>query len=226
MKHVTLSRWCQDSPEEVQQFQRVLMVASCSKYLRFKHLRDWPSKVFFAADTRNPLAERQAVSDEFMAARDSQLDKAFSVPFRERLKLSGESLMSPPTQRKLVEIARRCPMTIAPIEFRHARNRRRATFASSWAQFAATYVNEESRLRGKADAAAAQALARRVGWQDACDVLGSRAQAAGDGAAAEKPVGALGDARYTRRKTAYQLFKIDTLRNDARAGWGVFADAF
>lgn len=94
--------------------------------------------------------DRAAIADELMNANACCLDFGFSRRLRTLLQSKGLGPLDPVVLGSIMQWCWAIPVSIAGVEFRHARNRRRATESTSWTQFCATYVNEELRLRTKA----------------------------------------------------------------------------
>ena len=119
--------------------------------------------VYSFADTRIPAEEQIHNARNFMEAHDMCLQKGMPRLFREKLFREKLFILDGKVRATLQTLAWKVPVSIADVEFKHKRNRTRASEGLSWSQFSAGYVNEELRLRSTAARRSAAAVAARLG---------------------------------------------------------------
>jgi hypothetical protein len=130
-------------------FRQAVTTAASWVHRRFCHNgMGCPWKLASLADSRLPLLKRHQIADAFWAADPAELDETFSARLQRALD-SNRHVFSKTWQRALWAWSWSVRVSIAPVEFAHGRNRRRASTSGTWASFVAQYVNGEGLLAQK-----------------------------------------------------------------------------
>jgi hypothetical protein len=127
-------------------FRHAVTTASSWVHRRFVYSSmGWPWRLASIADPHSSIADKRRLAHEFFYAPDEQLGATFGLRLRGQLESSAE-LLQEPCQAFLKAWSWEVSLSIAPVEFRHGRNRRRCHRTTTWPSFVANYVNEEAAL--------------------------------------------------------------------------------
>ena len=106
-------------------------------------MESWPWRLAQLCDPRVSTGDKEDLALQFMQTPACCLPAGFA----RRLRLSTSShlaLLQPAFAKAMLAVARLVLMTIAGIENRHARSRRRRTEDTAFANFVSRYINEEA----------------------------------------------------------------------------------
>ncbi len=193
--------WQRHHTTQALEVRRVVLVAASWVHERHvRRLQTWPWRLASLPDTRLPLDERQAVAKEFWDTPRCCLDGGFSRRLKESLH-EWQELLRPQWMSALLAWASTVRCTMAHIEFKHAKNRRRAHPQMSWEQFTALYVTGEAK--------ASLILAERAAQ---AETVRARAVVPFD------QVPGPGPPKERRHKTALALFRSEAMSRDRTLG--------
>ena len=144
--------WVQRHQDSAVLFRRLLLSASASIFRRIhKKFTSYPFAMAALGDSRLQSFEREAVAVRFTSVPACCLDAHFARVLREEHGLRDPSFVSDTRWQIFFEKwSAEIPVSVADIEFTHARNKRRAghgcSGSTSWRTFSATHFLGEARL--------------------------------------------------------------------------------
>ena len=213
--HTSLDSWLAADYDQAVMFHRLLLTAASWTYRRHCHLlQSWPWRLAALPDLRVPLCERRRLAHSFMHTPPCCLDPYFARRLQAQVG-DVEELFSAEWLSCLLAWASRVQCSTAAVEFLHQHNRQRAHPQMSWANFSALFVNAEAQARTTASRRLAMLVeARRSG--------GEPHPAPGE-PALEAPIHEGGNPRprlrrWTRAKTALELYRLDAIKRDKALG--------
>ena len=149
----SLAEWFRTSPDQVGMLRRFLLFVAAQLHKRHcQYYTAWPWRLYVLADHRVERGLYLQVADEFMRASPCCLPEGLARRLQALLKALGycadqsnQLLNDRPFIEFLLHLARLATCTIADVEWRHGRNRKKTQEhgQSRWATIAAAAVNEE-----------------------------------------------------------------------------------
>ena len=149
-KYKSFEEWAANECELLKSFRTGMVVATSWLHDRsFEPLMKFPWKLAKLVDRRQSELSIQTVVDEFDSSREDSLkDEFFTLRLKRMLHargLRGSALRYGLWRRVLLTWIMIVIGAVAPVEFMHGRNNRRANGAELWAHFIAKFFVEESR---------------------------------------------------------------------------------
>ena len=137
--------WARAYPGSADLLRRAVLVGvSGIRKRHAKPLESWPWRLASLVDPRVPDTTKTTVATEFMSAKACCLPFGFARRLQARIGSVG-GLLSPGFKAAMWGLGRVVQMTVAGIENRHARSRRRRTPDTAWHNFVVRYINEEAK---------------------------------------------------------------------------------
>lgn len=137
--------WARLYSESADVLRRAILVGLSG--LRKRHakpLESWPWRLTSLCDPRASNGEKNSIASQFVAAKACCLPFGFARRVHGRIR-GVDDLLSEGFQATMWGLGRVVQMTVAGIEHRHARSRRRRTPDTAWHNFVVRYVNEEAK---------------------------------------------------------------------------------
>jgi hypothetical protein len=188
--------------------QRALLVSASLCFRRHVVFQEWPWPLASMVDQRISIEQRHHIARRFWHIGDTCpmcLDQFFGRRLRQKFS-AWQQLFDSAWQVLLLEWARNVRISIAGVEFKHARNKRMAWKQMAWQHFSALFVNQEASLalleHHRFTAAAAARLA-------------AAQQPRQDG---DLPAPPRLPNLETKAKSAYELYRLDSIERDKLAG--------
>lgn len=137
--------WARLYPESAATLRRAILVGiSGIRKRHAKPLESWPWRLTSLCDPRVSDGDKRSIASQFVATKACCLPFGFARRLQSRI--GGiHDLLSQDFQAAMWGLARAVQMTVAGIENRHARSRRRRTPDTAWHNFVVRYVNEEAK---------------------------------------------------------------------------------
>ena len=151
-KHTCFEEWADANPLGRNVLRRGVAVAASWVHLRsYRRFQVLPWKLASLSDPRIDTTQKVSLAEDVLGHLDSNpemIDEGFTAPLLAHLVAAGlgpEALLQGIYRRLLWMWSWSVMTTVAPVEFQHGRNRRRAHAAQNWAHFVAGCVNDEAR---------------------------------------------------------------------------------